>query len=87
VVNTDGTYFSADAEFLWIKNNIVYAQNNNSVSVEFKEDDLIFQDDSYYWMFIVNTKGERDMIRWSVGEHELKGHNQDKVAVKWFVKN
>lgn len=87
VIESDSIVFAADAEYLWVKNKIVYAQNNGSVSVKFKGDDLVFQKNSYYWMFIVNTNGERQMIRWLVGEHSSRGNNQDRVAVKWFVKN
>ncbi len=86
VMENDNTYFSAVAEYLWVKDNVVHAQNNNQVSSKFSDDKLIFQDDSYYWMFIVNTKGERDMIRWSVGDHELRGRNNDRISIKWFVK-
>lgn len=86
VIVNDSVHFSAVAEYLWVKDDIVHAQNSNSVSVKFNDEKLIFQDNSYYWMFIVNTKGERDMIRWSVGEHELRGRNSDRVSIKWFVK-
>ena len=44
-----------------------------------------FNNDSYYWTTIVSTHGERD-DRWSVGVHELRGHTQDKVAVRLFVR-
>ena len=72
-------------ESTWIKNGVVYVQNISHVSVTFDGDVLKFQDDSYWWMMIVSTKGDRDMIRWNVGEHTPRGHDNDKVAVKWFV--
>ncbi|NEQ79416.1 MAG: hypothetical protein F6K26_03895 [Moorea sp. SIO2I5] len=77
--------YVTDAENLWIKNGIVYAQNTSHVSVTFQGDVLKFKDDSYWWMVIVSTKGDRDMIRWNVGEHKSRGHTQDKVAIKWFI--
>lgn len=79
-------YYSTEAENLSIRHGIVYAQNTSHVSVEYQGDSLRFQDYSYYWMIIVSTRGERDMIRWSVGAHEPRGHTQDKVAVRWFVR-
>ena len=79
-------YYSTEAENLSVRHGIVYAQNTSHVSVEYQGESLRFQDDSYYWMTIVSTHGERDMIRWSVGAHEPRGHTQDKVAVRWFVR-
>ncbi|NEQ83514.1 MAG: hypothetical protein F6K26_25935 [Moorea sp. SIO2I5] len=73
------------AENITIKNEIVYVQNNSHVSIIFEGDVLKFQDDSYWWMVIVSTKGDRDKIRWNVGEHTPRGHDNDKVAMKWFV--
>ena len=87
VMNKESVISVAEAEYLWVKDDIVYAQNNGQVSVHFEGDDLVFQEDSYYWMFIVNTNGERNMIRWSVGEHEMRGENKDKVDIKWYIKN
>lgn len=85
IANPDG-YYSTEAENLSVRHGIVYAQNTSHVSVEYQGESLRFQDDSYYWMIIVSTRGERDMIRWSVGAHEPRGHTQDKVAVRWFVR-
>ena len=83
--NQDG-YYSMEAEALWVKNGVVYAQNNSQVSVAFQGKALRFQDDSYYWMIVVSTLGDLDQIRWSVGQHVSRGHTNDKTAVKWFVR-
>lgn len=40
---------------------------------------------AYWWFTIVTTTGERDMSRWTVGEHQSRGHNQDRVGLKWFI--
>jgi hypothetical protein len=85
VMEKDSVIFAAAAEYLWVNNNMVYAQNNGQVSAHFAGEELVFQDNSYYWMFIVNTNGERNMIRWAVGEHEMKGQNTDRVFIKWYV--
>ena len=77
--------YVTDAESLWIKNGVVSAQNCSQVSAQFVGNKVMFQDDSYYWMIIVNTEGDRDMIRWDVGAHTARGRNQDKVAMKWLV--
>jgi hypothetical protein len=75
-----------EAEGLWVRYAEVYAQNNSSVSTAFDNTVLKFQPDSYYWMVVVSTHGDRDMIRWSVGAHTLKGQSHDRVAMKWFVR-
>lgn len=87
VMDLESFTFAAEAQYLWVLEDVVYAQNNGEVSVSRSGNKLRFQDDSYYWMFLVNSNGERDMIRWSVGEHDMRGQNKDKVSVKWFVKN
>ncbi|NEP04893.1 MAG: hypothetical protein F6K25_05690 [Okeania sp. SIO2G4] len=73
------------AQTLWVKNGIVYAQNTSHVSVAFQGNILKFQDDSYWFMIVVDTQGNRDVIRWDVGAHNPRGHEQDRVAIKWFV--
>lgn len=85
VMQSDSVICAAEADYLWVNNNIVYAQNNGQVSAHFAGKELVFQDNSYYWMFIVNTSGERNMIRWSVGAHEMRGQNQDRVNIKWYI--
>ncbi|WP_424097819.1 hypothetical protein [Moorena producens] len=75
------------AEYILVKNGIVYVQNTSIVSARFDGDVFKFMDDSFWWMIIVSTKADRDIIRWKVGEHTKadRGHTQDKVAMKWFV--
>ncbi|NEP37003.1 hypothetical protein [Moorena sp. SIO3B2] len=73
------------AEHIVLKNGIVYVQNLSGASLVFDGDVLKFLDDTYRLMMVVSTKGDRDMIRWSVGEHTPRGHNNDKVAMKWFI--
>ena len=87
VMDQESLTFATEAQYLWVLEDVVYAQNNGEVSVSRSGNKLSFQDDSYYWMFLVNSNGERDMIRWSVGEHDMRGQNKDKVSVKWFIKN
>ena len=44
-----------------------------------------FQDDAYHWFSMVNTKGQRDTIRWSVGQHIDRGRGKEAIALQWFV--
>ncbi len=78
--------YITDAENIWIRNGIVYMQNSSNIGVSFKGERLFVQDDAYHWYFTINTKGERNMSRWLVGEHAPKGDNSDRIAVKWFVR-
>lgn len=79
-------YFTP-AENLWIRNGHLYAQNVTHVSVTLSQpdQDIVFQDDAFYWMIIANTKGQLDQTRWLVGEHTSRGRSQTRVAVTWFV--
>lgn len=77
--------YVTDAQNLWVRNKIVYGQNISHVSCEFKGDVLKFKDDSYWYMILFSTKGDTDVIRWSVGEHTPRGRSTYKIAVKWFV--
>jgi hypothetical protein len=36
-----------------------------------------FINDAYHWYVMLNTKGQRDMSRWSVGAHIDRGHTND----------
>ncbi|HIK28399.1 MAG: hypothetical protein N3E45_00730 [Oscillatoriaceae bacterium SKW80] len=86
VIDIKDYEYALDADILWIRNGVVYAQNTSAVSAAFKGERLVFLEDSYYFMTIVNTKGDREVIRWSVGEHRRKdGLAHNKVAAKWFV--
>ena len=87
VMDQESLTFATEAQYLWVLEDVVYAQNNGEVSVSRSGNKLSFQDDSYYWMFLVNSNGERDMIRWSVGDIDMRGQNEDKVSVKWFIRN
>ena len=77
--------YATDAQCLWVRNGNVYAQNTSHVSVEFKGDVLKVQDDAYWWMIVVDTNGNIDMSRWSVGAHTDRGHSADRKAIRWFT--
>jgi hypothetical protein len=69
-----------------VRNGIVFATSTLDVSTRFEGDQLKFQDDSFYYMIIASTKGVLEQIRWSVGEHTLRGHDQDSsFYMQWFV--
>lgn len=85
VQGSGDSFYATDAQCLWVRNKIVYAQNISHVSVIFEGDVLLFQDDSYYWMLVWSTMGDRDEIRWNIGEHACRGHTHAKVPLNWFV--
>ncbi|NER95061.1 MAG: hypothetical protein F6J86_14695 [Symploca sp. SIO1B1] len=78
--------YAIDAEILWIRNNIVYAQNSSHISASFHGNRLMFHQDSYHFITISSTKGDREIIRWNIGEHKKQGGIEyKKVAIKWFA--
>jgi hypothetical protein len=69
-----------------VKGNVVSAMMNHDVSAKYVGNSLQFLDDSYYYMMIANTTGVFDQMRWSVGEHTARGHDQNgSRSMRWFV--
>jgi hypothetical protein len=95
-----GCYKNADA--VWVKDGHVYIQNTASIGAAFSSDyawgtgsavdpsfeptGLRFLDDAYHYFEILSTSGEADESRWNVGEHRLRGRNQMRYPMRWFVR-
>ena len=77
--------YTFQAHTVHVRNNVVFATCTLDVSTTFEGDQLLFQDDSFYYMLIAGTNGVLDQVRWNVGEHVPRGHNQDRSDMKWFV--
>ena len=91
-----------NAEAVWIKDGHVYIQNTSGVGAAFSADyawgtgsavdpsfapgGLRFLDDAYHYFEILSTTGEADEARWNVGEHQLRGRNQMRYPMRWFVR-
>lgn len=65
--------------------NFVSGQNVDSISMKTSGNVIKFQSNAFWWFSVVTTRGLRDMSRWTVGIHQPRGHNQDKVANEWFA--
>jgi phosphoribosylcarboxyaminoimidazole (NCAIR) mutase len=77
--------YITEAQNLWLKDGIVYAQNTTQVSVDFKDDLLSFTEDACHTMIVVSTQGDLDVTRWLLGKHKEKGHTSHKTAISWFI--
>jgi hypothetical protein len=91
-----------DAQAIWVSDGHVYVQNNASVGAAFSPDytwgtssavdasfapgGLRFLDDAYHYFEILSTSGQADEARWNVGEHQLRGRNQARYPMRWFVR-
>jgi hypothetical protein len=82
---SDTYVYSFEGHHIHVRNGIVFATNTQDVSCNFIGDDMVFQDDSYYFMVIASTKGILDELRWNVGEHIQRGHSQSTWDMRWFV--
>jgi hypothetical protein len=80
-----GQEYYTQVENIHIREKTVYAQCVSHISVIFKDELMVFNDDTFHWFINVDTQGNIDMIRWLVGEHTPRGHTQERVSVKWFV--
>ncbi len=80
-------FFSCDSVYVSFDGSRVVCMNTSHISVGPAPDNgLKFIDSAYHWFVLLDTTGKRDMSRWLVGEHTDKGHSQDLVGMKWFVK-
>ena len=51
-------------------------------------DDCRFVENSYYYMLTASTRGilgPARRIRWVLGEHVMRGHDQIRLAMRWFT--
>jgi hypothetical protein len=86
-VAQDNAYTKCDDVQISPDNLVVLYSNTQGISLNpySSGSGFGFQDDAYHWFFVVNTKGQRDMSRWSVGEHIDRGHAHDAIPIKWYV--
>ena len=42
------------------------------------------QGNDYWWFTVLSSNGNRHMSRWTVGQHQSRGDNDDKVTSQWF---
>jgi|GEM_PF-76650 len=77
--------YSLDAQHLWLKNGVVYAQNTSQLSVEFKGDVLALRKKGYQSAIAASTNGDLEIARFRLGKHKPKGRLFHKVAMRWFV--
>ncbi len=68
-----------------VRNGVVSATNTQDVSSTYVGNEVLFLDDSYHYMLVANTTGVVDQLRWSLGEHTARGHDQLKRHMRWFV--
>lgn len=86
-VHRNGAY-AFPAQNLALHGNEVAAQTINSVSMQNVPNswyEMMIQPRAYWWFTIVDTTGRREMSRWSVGKKISRGHNNDRIAINWFV--
>lgn len=81
----DTSLHSFEANAIRVRKGIVFAVNTLDVSSNYVDDDCLFIEDSYYYMLTASTKGILEQIRWNVGEHVMRGHNQIRLAMRWFT--
>ncbi len=62
----------------------VAGQNVEHVSKRSSGNQLVFQNNAYWYFTILSTKGTRDASRWSIGSHTDRGHTNDRTDQQWF---
>jgi hypothetical protein len=85
-VSMNGAYFTCQYVFV-VSSSSVACTNNTNISIQsvVPGASFGFQNDAYHAFFVVNTLGQRDVSRWSVGAHIDRGHSKDALPIQWFV--
>lgn len=68
-----------------VTNDTVNGQSLNHLGQQFTTQALTFKSPPYYWFSSWSTDGKRDNSRWFVGTAQPRGHNNDYVALDWYV--
>jgi NCAIR mutase (PurE)-related protein len=71
--------YISEAQNLWIKKSVVYAQTTTPVSFECQGD---AQDDAYQSTMFASTQGELKRV----GKYEPQGNVTHQAAISWFIK-
>jgi hypothetical protein len=77
--------YTFQAHTVHARSNMVFATCTLDVSTVFQGNLLRFQEDSFYYMVIAGTDGVLEQVRWYVGAHVARGHDQGTWDMKWFV--
>ena len=85
-VSMNGTYVTCQYVYV-VSNSSVACSNNTNISIQsvVPGASFGFQNDAYHFFLIVNTLGQRDASRWSVGAHIDRGRTKDTLSIQWFV--
>ncbi|KAL4220826.1 hypothetical protein ACF0H5_019094 [Mactra antiquata] len=77
-----------EADNLAISGNNVGAMHVRSVSkgsAHGNNYEYRFAVEPYFYFTISSTTGKVDMSRWTVGNHQNRGHSNSQAKIKWFV--
>ncbi|MBE9117847.1 nickel pincer cofactor biosynthesis protein LarB [Lusitaniella coriacea LEGE 07157] len=78
--------YITEAQHLWIKKGVAFAQASTQVNVEFNKTGLMFPKKILSWTILASTQGDLEIARWRPGKHKFKGRTSHKVAIRWFVR-
>ncbi|KAH3748728.1 uncharacterized protein LOC127847063 isoform X2 [Dreissena polymorpha] len=74
-----------EADNLAVSGSEVSAAHIRSVSLSSFPTEVKFQPKPYWWFTQSTTTGKVDMSRWTVGEHEGRGHTSATAQITWFA--
>ncbi|KAH3748739.1 uncharacterized protein LOC127847069 isoform X3 [Dreissena polymorpha] len=76
-----------EADNLAVSGSEVSAAHIRSVSLSSRPMEVDFLSNPFWWFTQSTTTGKLDMSRWTVGEHESRGHISITTQITWFVNN
>jgi hypothetical protein len=81
---TNGGISVMEAEWLFVKNNVVYASNSNQISVTSNEDgDYIFQERPYHYYVLIGSNGHHHAKRVYINGRD-KNPTDSKCHMAWI---
>ena len=86
-VKFSNTYYRiVTPDHIEINGNNWGAMHIRSISLKFDNDLVLkYQNNPYMWCTIMSDMGQMDKFRWTLGEHQPRGHNINQHAADWFV--
>jgi NCAIR mutase (PurE)-related protein len=81
----EGKEYITEVDNLWISNEIVCAQTQLRMGIEWRGDLMISQKKGDRLLLIASSKGDLEITRLSTSKNKVKGRSYHRSSITWFV--
>jgi pyridinium-3,5-biscarboxylic acid mononucleotide synthase len=81
----EGKEYITEVDNLWISNEIVCAQTQLKMQIEWRGDLMISQKKGDRLLLIASSKGDLEITRLSASKNKAKGRSYHRSSISWFV--